>query len=35
MKNVMMFSEEDINQMKDEVEGENAASGDEEQPEEE
>ena len=33
MKNVMMFSEEDINQMKDEVEGENAAGGDE--PEEE
>ena len=35
MKNVMMFSEEDINQMKDEVEGENTAGGDEEQPEEE
>ena len=35
MKNVMMFSDEDINQMKDEVEGENAAGGeDEEQPEE-
>lgn len=29
MKNVMMMSDEDIQQMKDEVEGENAAGGDE------
>jgi hypothetical protein len=34
MKNVMMFSDEDITQMKDEVEKENAKGGDEEENEE-
>ena len=33
MKNVMMFSEEDISQMKDEVEKENAKGGDEQDEE--
>ena len=33
MKNVMMFSDEDISQMKDEVEAENAKGGDEEDEE--